>query len=263
MKHTAMAAAALGLVASAVHAAEIKFEVIEARFIDAIGGNILQTTPPAGAFGDPATIAWGQNGLTPLVESSGYVFDPDDTPFLVPAVDPFQLGLFEHVNRPISSGTSITGVTLEVRATIGARFDPLAPFDPLGERTFAFDIAHNETPNGANPCDSSVPDRSDPVNANGCADEVSFSIAAGSDAFTVGGADFTLDVLGFSVDLADAVNGIFDPTFLSPEGGANTRILSAAFVADPRTTSDVPLPAGMGLLMLGGAALVGLRLRRA
>lgn len=251
---------AIGLASTAHAASTVQFDTLAARFINPVGGNVLAID---GAATDPAYISWGQNSRTPQPggNSSGYEFDARDAPFAETQDTPFLLGSFTHFNNVIQTGTSISAVQLEIIADISAGLagDPLTSF---GTRSFLFDITHNETPNSADPCGSSVPDPLDPVNVFGCADEVSLSIAQGSQSFTLGDTMLILDIFGFAETEADATNGTFSPTFLSPEGGTNLRYLSAGFVEDVRTFSDVPLPASAWLLFAGVAGIAGLRKAR-
>ena len=233
----------------------IQFDLLESRFVNAVGGNVLTID---NTFGDPSQVCWGQAGLNPCTKSSGFTYTNSTTPFSENPNDVFALGEFTHYNLPINENASIKSVQLEITGTISAAEDG-GPWAAIGQRTFIFDIMHNETLNGDNPCKSSVPDVTDPVNAAGCADEVTMSIASGSEYFTVGLTNFTLEILGVSMSLEDAGNGIFTPTFLSSENAVNSRIIAAQFTATP--TTPVPLPAALPL-MGAGLAVLGFAARR-
>lgn len=257
MKHTyGMTAAALAITAATAfaggaQAASIEFTIIESRFFDAVGGNVLSIAPAGGLFGDPSTIRWGQDGLA-LASASGYQFEAASTPFDELPDTVFDLGLFSHFNNPINAGTAIDAVSFEVRGDINVVDN--GNTTNVGMRTFAFNILHDETSNSAagnNPANCA---RQPSISV--CDDFVEINTAVGSDVFVVDGSTFTLNILGFSQDIADANNGIFSPIFASPEGGTNTRILAATFSQDLPT---IPLPAAGWLLLAGIGALGALR----
>ncbi|WP_455201422.1 choice-of-anchor K domain-containing protein [Kaarinaea lacus] len=106
----------------------------------------------------------------------------------------------------------------------------------LGEGPFTFSFLHSETSNACEPL---------PVCAN---DIVSFTELITSDSFLVDGIEYTLDLIGFSVD------GITVSEFSTFERQSNTTQLQAVF----RTTA-IPGPAPITLLGLG---LLGIALAR-
>lgn len=121
MKHTyGMTAAALAITAATAfaggaQAASLEFSIIESRFFDPVGGAGLNIRQIDTGFTDPASIRWGQNSLA-IANTSGYEFDAATPPALTaPISTVFGLGEFTHFNFPISGGTSITGVSFEVR----------------------------------------------------------------------------------------------------------------------------------------------------
>ena len=248
MKYTyGMTAAALAITAATAfaggaQASSIQFSIIESRFFDPVGGNVRFIDT---GFTDPAEIRWGQNALA-LASTSGYEFESVTTPLDAPIDTVFGLGSFTHFNFPINSGTSITGVSFEVRGGLTFIADDSTE-TAIGERTFAFDILHNETPNVAAQCPGDTPP---------CDDFVSISTALGTDTFHVGDASYTLNILGFATSIANAEAGIFNSVFSSPEGGSNLRILAAEFSQDVPT---IPLPAAGWLLLAGIGGLGALR----
>lgn len=244
MTAAALAITAATAFAGGAQAASLEFSVIESRFFDPLGGGTIRFIDTA--FTDPASIRWGQNSLD-LDETSGYEFDGATPPAIIEDIDTvFGLGEFTHFNFPINAGTSITGVSFEVRGSLTFIDDDLSE-SLIGERTFAFDIVHDETSNVAGQC---------PADAVPCDDFVSITTALGTDTFHVGDDTFTLNILGFATDIANAEAGIFNNVFSSQEGGSNTRILAAEFSQNVPT---IPLPAAGWLLLAGIGALGALR----
>ena len=171
-------------------------------------------------FGNPASNA-GQ---------SGYRFDgAAPASFIVETGDIFSLGDFTHTNQPVWN--SITGAQLNITT------DLMIGGALLGEGPFSFSFLHNET---INACDTS------PTCSN---DIVSFASLTTSDSFFVDGIEYTLDLIGFSVD------GVFTTEFSTVEGQINTAQLLGTFVA----TESVPAPPAVVLLALG---LIGVALSR-
>jgi hypothetical protein len=111
-----------------------------------------------------------------------------------PSAD-FNLGTFTHINQPISSGTSITGITLSV--TMDVSVNSVAQ----GQKTFSFDFTHNETPNADYPCADGGSVGSG-VDLNGCADQVTFETNFDqSTGFWIGDTLYTITLTGFSLTL--------------------------------------------------------------
>ena len=161
---------------------------------------------------------------------SGYLFEGSAPPeFVVETGDIFSLGDFTHTNQPVFG--SITGAQLNI--TMDLMIGGLM----LGEGPFSFSFLHDETNNN---CDTS------PTCAN---DLVSFASMTTSDIFTVDGIEYTLDLIGFSVD------GVFMTEFSTVEGQMNTAQLLGTFTV----AQSVPAPPALVLLALG---LVGVVLSR-
>jgi len=109
-------------------------------------------------------------------------------------------------------------------------------------QSFAFRFLIDETPN-VTPCAyPSTP-------GNPCADQITFQNLDLTSAFTLGGIDYTLELLGFQM----SVESPLTTSFFSQEGGNNTIGLYARFVAPTR----VPEPGTLGLLALGLLAVSG------
>lgn len=169
-------------------------------------------------------IRWGRAASD--AGQSGYRLEASPTPFNVGMGDIFSLGDFTHTNQPVWD--SITGAQLNITTDfeIGS--------SSFIDEVFSFAFNHNETPNN---CDTSP----------GCANDiVSFSGLASSDTFFVDGVEYTLELVGFSV------NGFFMQELSTAENSINTAQLLGSFRA-------VPAPSAIMLLGLG---LIGVALSR-
>ena len=173
-------------------------------------------------------IRWGDPASTG--GQSGYRFDGSaPAAFDVETGDIFSLGDFTHTNQPVWG--SITGAQLNITT------DLMIGGSLLGEGPFSFSFLHNETTNACDP---------QPTCAN---DLVSFASLTSSDSFFVDGIEYTLELIGFSVD------GVFMTEFSTVEGQMNTAQLLGTFIA----TESVPAPPALFMLALG---LIGVALSR-
>ena len=165
-------------------------------------------------------ISWG-NAATDQGQS-GYHFEgAAPSEFVVETGDIFSLGDFTHTNQPVWG--SITGAQLNI--TMELMINGLS----LGEGPFAFSFLHDETSNVCDP---------QPECAN---DLVTFSNLTTSDIFSVDGIEYTLDLIGFSVD------GETMTEFSTVEGQMNTAQLLGTFTV----AESVPAPSALLLLALG------------
>ena len=239
-RYLAVAFASAGL-AQAATAASVRFDSLEAMWTNPTGGSNITMSP---GYGDPVEIKWGVpwGGGS---ERSGYSFDAVDTPFTRVQDAVFALGEFTHINKVINIGTGISTVELFLKADLTAIPDA-GPEVGLGTSTFRFLVKHEETPNSGT-C---------PVGSTSiCDDVVSITALDTSDTISIGGIDYTLSILGFATSVANAGAGIFDPEFLSPENGSNTRVLAGKFTVVDNNPAPVPLPAGLPMLLIGLGAL--------
>ncbi len=194
-----------------------------------------------------ASVSWG----TPASGSgkSGYNFTAAPVPLnvaFVPngATTAFTLGDFSHINRPIDAGTSITSAQLKI--TYGVFLDAVS----LGNFDTLINFAHDETTNGANPCAYGGANGQG-VNINGCADSVTPSLnLGGSQAFSIGGVDYLLNITGFTIGGNPATQ------FLTIEDAVNTAQLRGNISAK----NLLPEPATWAMMLLGfGAIGAGMR----
>jgi hypothetical protein len=230
MKFIGKSLAGAALLAASLQAAAIPVTIntVGADFNNVQGGTNVNFYNTDGYAGNEE-VRWGV--VSGGAAQSGYRFDSSAPPaFTVETGTQFSLGNFTHYNFPINSGTSITGLNLDITTELTIQGTPLS------EGPFVFSFIHNETPNACTPL---------PTCAN---DIVSFNNLVSSDTFSVDGVDYTLTLLGF------LQGGVFTDFFSTKEGKTNTAQLIASFTAVVPPVS-VPEP---GTLLLLAAALAGL-----
>jgi hypothetical protein len=229
MKFIGKSLAGAALLAASLQAAAIPVTIntVGADFNNVQGGTNVNFYNTDGIAGNEE-VRWG---VVSGGSQSGYRFDSSAPPaFTVETGTQFSLGNFTHFNFPINSGTSITGLNLNIMT------DLTVQGTSVSEGPFVFSFIHNETPNACEP---------QPTCAN---DIVSFNNLVSSDTFNVDGVDYTLTLLGF------LQGGVFTEFFSTVEGMTNTAQLIASFTAVVPPVS-VPEP---GTLLLLAAALAGL-----
>lgn len=169
-------------------------------------------------------INWGGSDQS-LHEKSGYRFNPAPNLFNIDPDTNFILGTFTHINKPITSGTSITQAVLAVTLTIPNVVENLS---------LSYIFNHNETPNtfgqcpagSASVCDDIVTAASNPVVTQ---------------MFTINGNEYTLTIRGFEV------NGSTFAKFMTKEDANNSAYLVAQISAPVQT----PVPEPGTYLLLG------------
>lgn len=247
------AAAAFALPASA---GEVTLSGITGVWQNAFGGG--NPPPASGTVTGLGTsqVRWGDPSGQP--NKSGYNFGAVAGPLiynLPPNTPIFSLGSFEHLNFPIDSGTSITGIQLKVTANVSI------DGNDQGNKNFLFDFTHNETPNGADPC-ANGGDNGDPPNQNGCADSVKLAYNTDSEVFVVDGEEYTLNVFGFSMN-SDGTNPFTE--WWTAENKQNTAYLVANITLKDQVgpPAEIPEPSTFALAGLAVFGLAAARRRKA
>ena len=238
------------MAASGASAAVVTFSNITGGFYD---GVLVEAGAPLISYAGYGTASTSAHWGTPSGSGkSGYTFA---TPSSISATalppvsstDLLTLGTFQHINVPISAGTSIRAIKLLFTADID--IDGLS----VGSRSFLYQFFHDETPNSAHPCAyGGANDQG--VNINGCADRVTVNFISQSDSFLIDGIQYTLDVVGF------VNNGNHVTDFLTKEGATNSAFIVGRLALFSEAAA-VPEPASWAL-MLTGFGLVGTSLRR-
>ena len=208
----------VNLVATTAHA--FTFSTI-GTWSNAVGGNVTYTT------GTENRVSWGQfnpqSGLGFTGTSATGNFD-----------NILNLGQLRHFNNPVGLIELTVPQTVDLTVALNLLID-----DKPITRNFIYSLRVDETPDDVLPCpyQSVTP----------CADAVFWQNTIASNSFTVGGVDYTLELLGFSNTPALLpVN-----QFISEERSTNEttlfgRVVPAAGVPEPTTTTGLAL-AGLGL----------------
>lgn len=267
MKRTTLASAVAvvvsALAAGVAHSDTVLLNNMTARWFEgnpaaAVTYFSNNTTAPYARWGDPASFG-GQSGYN-------FVFATQPIDFTVPPSPSANdvLGMFTHVNFPIFP-PSITDIKLEIEADVLVDADEGGPGAPVvvgSNLTFRYGFDHWETDNGARPCANGAANGSG-VNVNGCADRVIAKWLSSSSVFFLDGVEYTLNVIGFSLDSA-GTNPFAN--FWTAEEQTNNAYLVANVTRrqdlDPDPDPDVPEPGTLALIGLGLAGLAVARRRR-
>ncbi len=244
-----VAAAAASMLSGAALADTVSLSNMTATWYD--GNPAANVSYPSNGNTNPKA-RWGQD----LGDGkSGYDFDIAAQPitFIVPpSPSPNKvLGTFMHLNNPIGAGTSITDIKLKISADVAINSAYQATLD------FNYGFDHWETDNGANPCADGGANGAG-VNVNGCADRVIATWLSSSDSFFVGGDEYSLNVIGFSLDTAGT-----NPftSFWTAEKKDNAAYLvgNVTLKRDILPPNEVPVPATLPLVALALAGVFGAR----
>jgi hypothetical protein len=167
---------------------------------------------------------------------SGLGFNPAQPPSFnaTPGVL-FDLGTLFHYNNPITGNTP-TSITLSLLTNIQNAI-------PVNQ-AFAFGFTVDETPNsgpvGNCPYPSTV----------ACSDKITFTNIDTTNAFTLNGQSYTMQLEGFSTDGGATLTN----SFISNENATNSAHLYAEFIAPHAAPEPATLAIlGVGLLGLGAA----------
>lgn len=235
----AVVVSSLMMAGSALAAVQVEFKNVKGEWVDPIGGSSITYS---NNNSDDAQVRWG---TSTGYGKSGYNFIGSDfSASLNQDIDSsgaVNIGEFQHVNFPINTGGSISGITLMFTT------DVWAGGDFLGTKTFEYNFSHLETTNSSNPCANGGWNNTG-INANGCADQVKMNFNSNSEVFVIDGKEYTLNIDGFLVDG-------------SPSGGFWTKeqALNSAFIRGKidlySVASAVPEPTTWALMIVGfGAA---------
>ncbi len=232
-----VAALVLQLFATPVEAATLTFEIVNADWINVIGGNVTQDT----AGNDTANLGWGVTGSS---VRSQFQFDGTDTFSPIPTDTLFEIGTFRHTNNPLLGATTgIDSAQLSLTATLTYNDGSSTSVFPGVGLLFFFD--HTETPNSCS--------------GAGCSSDL-VSVANLSSPISLGGALFTFNLLRFGSDTTPAFN------LSTPEEQVRTARLYGSWTVRqnaPPPPPEVPLPpAVIGFASALGATGLASWLRR-
>ena len=222
------------VLAAPAAAATVSFENVRGAWSNAIGSSATYTNNDSAN----AQVRWG---VPQGYGQSGYNFIGSDfgpisvnSPYSSGA---FTMGEFQHLNFPISSGTSITGITLLFTAEV------IVDNVNLGDRTFTYNFTHFETPNQGNSCANGGANNSG-INVNGCADRVTMNFNASSDTFMIGADTYTLDIAGF------LVGGNPSDGFWTKEQASNSAFIQGK-INLYSLAAGVPEPSTWAMMIIG------------
>ncbi len=190
-----------------------QFSGVEASWINVVGGKNLEYFD--GPDNDSANdqIRWGGSSGN----KSGYGFADNDAALngQIPLNEEIKLGTFTHYNYPISSGTSISAVTMKATFSVT---DAMGRVTPV---TVTINFNHNETPNdGADPRDI-------------------ITIGTATASFNFEGKVYSLEVLGFRDTGGNVVKTIYTNENASNSFDLIVKLVEGSGYQLPQTTGNV------------------------
>jgi len=213
---------------------QVEFKNVSGAWYNPINGTNVNISPNGG----DGTIRWG---VSTGYGQSGYNFiGADFSTVLDQSIDSsgsVNIGQFQHLNFPISTGGAITGVGLKFTT------DVWVGSDFLGTKTFDYSFTHFETPNQDNPCANGL-SNSAGINVNGCADRVTMNFNSNSEVFDIGGKLYTLNIDGFLVGGSPTVG------FWTKEQETNSAYIRGKIDLYSIATG-VPEPATWAMMIIG------------
>ena len=224
----------IGASLSAASAQAFTFSSV-GSWVNPVGDGVSTVSTPT--IGNENQIRWGRP-ITVTGEPSGlgYTGNAGNADF----GETILLGSLRHFNNAIDATSGISNVDLNLALSFGL---------PIPPQNFSFKLAIDETSNlgdaAACPYFSTVP----------CSDKISWTDTTSTNTFSVGGVDYTLQLLGFSNSPGSAPLN----EFISQEGGTNQTSLYGKVVR----SEAVPEPTTMAGLALAGAGLAAMRRRKA
>lgn len=197
------------------------------------GGTSTNTSTSGSGNATVTDIHWGTSTGS---GQSGLGFNPAQPPsFNATAGLLFDLGTLFHYNNPITGNTP-TSITLSLLTNIAGAIP--------ANQAFAFGFTVDETPNsgpvGACPYPSTV----------ACSDKITFTNLDTTNAFTLGGQSYTMQLVGFSNDGGATTTN----SFISNENATNSVHLFAEFIA-PHAAPEPATLAVLGVGLLGLASV--------
>ncbi|MEG0010042.1 MAG: Ig-like domain-containing protein, partial [Aeromonas sp.] len=189
------------------------FSGIEASWISAVGGKNLEYFDGTDNDSAKDQIRWGGKNET----KSGYGFADNDTALngQIPLNEEIKLGTFTHYNYPVTSGTSITGVTMQATFSVTDASGKVTPV------TVSINFNHNETPNdGADPRDI-------------------ITIGTTTASFNFEGKVYSFEVLGFRDASGNVVKTIYTNENASSSFDLVVKIVEGSGYELPQTTGNV------------------------
>ncbi|MCX7127847.1 choice-of-anchor K domain-containing protein, partial [Aeromonas sp.] len=190
-----------------------QFSGVEASWINVVGGKNLEFFDGSDNDSAKDQVRWGGSSG----DKSGYGFADNDAALNgeIPLNEEIKLGTFTHYNYPVSSGTAISGVTMNATFSIT---DSMGRVTPV---TVTVNFNHNETPNdGVDPRDI-------------------ITIGTTTANFNFEGKAYSLEVLGFRDSSGNVVKTIYTNENASSSFDLIVKLVEGSGYQLPQTTGNV------------------------